>query len=81
MDGSPTGEVQATQESPGPGSSGQAAFLALSAPTGFPEDAIRPSNSPALTAPISASMSAGSLSLEATAMPALPFSNSMGLVP
>ena len=34
-----------------------------------------------LTASISASMTPGSLSREPTAMPALPFSNSMGFVP
>jgi transposase len=38
-------------------------------------------NSPALAAPISVSMSAASLSRDATAMPALPRSNSIGLVP
>jgi transposase len=38
-------------------------------------------NSPALAAPISVSMGAASLSRDATAMPALPRSNSIGLVP
>jgi len=41
----------------------------------------RSSNSPARTAAMSASISAGSLSFEPTTMPALPFSNSTGLAP
>src|SRR6266478_8078437 len=39
------------------------------------------SSSPARTAAISVSITVGSLSLEGTTMPALPFSNSMGLAP
>jgi hypothetical protein len=38
-------------------------------------------SSPARTAEIRVSITAGSLSLEGTTMPALPFSNSMGLAP
>jgi hypothetical protein len=41
----------------------------------------RSSSSPARTAAIGASMSAGSLSFEPTTMPALPFSNSTGFAP
>jgi hypothetical protein len=39
------------------------------------------SSSPALTALMRPSISASSLSLDVTAMPGLPFSNSIGLVP
>src|SRR5205814_2979303 len=41
----------------------------------------RSSSSPARTAVIRVSITAGSLSLDGTTMPALPFSNSMGLAP
>src|SRR6202162_922520 len=39
------------------------------------------SSSPARTAEISVSITAGSLSLDGTTIPAFPFSNSMGLAP
>jgi hypothetical protein len=41
----------------------------------------QPSRSPARTAAVRVSITVGSLSLDGATMPALPFSNSMGLVP
>jgi hypothetical protein len=64
-----------------PGYSRQAALRALPIDPVLAAWSNSPSSSPARTAVIRVSITAGSLSLDGTTMPALPFSNSRGLAP
>src|ERR1700722_17445413 len=81
LPGNDANEKPGDDHSPPGWTDDQAAFRGFPTTPVFAAWLKRSSSSPARTAAIRVSMTAGSLSLDPTAMPALPFSNSMGLAP
>src|ERR1700674_620442 len=81
LPGNDANEKPGDDHSPPGQTDDQAAFRGFPTTPVFAAWLKRSSSSPARTAAISVSITAGSFSLGPTAMPALPFSNSTGLAP